>query len=70
VGTGNRVAVRARRGIAEQLYELLLVAGAQLMPGCDATVIAHEGDGVSVKTSTGEHRVPTRVADSLYVASR
>ena len=37
-------------------------------PGCDATVIDANADGVTVKTDTGEHRVPTRVAESLYVS--
>jgi len=68
--SGPVVVVRVSERLEMSGDALLLVAGAQLMPGCDATVIAHEGDGVSVKTSTGEHRVPTRVADSLYVASR
>jgi DtxR family Mn-dependent transcriptional regulator len=49
---------------------LILVANARLMPGCEATVVAHDADGVTVKTETGEHRVPARVADSLYVTVR
>ncbi len=46
---------------------LVLIAGANLLPGCDATIIDANDDGVTVKTDTGEHRVPTRVAESLYV---
>ena len=49
---------------------LVLVAEAQLMPGCDATVITRDADSVTVKTATGEYRVPARVADFLYVALR
>ena len=49
---------------------LVLIAGAHLLPGCDATVIDANADGVTVKTDTGEHRVPARVAESLYVSSR
>jgi DtxR family transcriptional regulator, Mn-dependent transcriptional regulator len=49
---------------------LNLIAAAHLMPGCDATVVDASSDGVTVKTDTGEHRVPTRVADSLYVCAR
>jgi DtxR family Mn-dependent transcriptional regulator len=49
---------------------LVLIAGAHLMPGCDATITQAGKDGVTVKTDTGEHRVPTRVAESLYVSSR
>ena len=37
---------------------LVLIAGAHLMPGCDATVVDANADGVTVKTETGEHRVP------------
>jgi len=46
---------------------LVLIADAHLMPGCDATVLHANADGVTVTTDTGEHRVPTRVAESLYV---
>jgi hypothetical protein len=46
---------------------LVLIAGANLLPGCDVTVVDLNADGVTVKTDTGEHRVPTRVAESLYV---
>ena len=49
---------------------LSLIAGARLMPGCDATVIGAGADGVTVKTETGEHRVPPSVAESLYVSAR
>ena len=49
---------------------LRLISDAQLMPGCDATVISRDASGVNVKTTTGEHVVPTRVAESLYVSAR
>jgi DtxR family transcriptional regulator, Mn-dependent transcriptional regulator len=49
---------------------LVLIAGAHLMPGCDATVLHSNAEGVTVTTDTGEHRVPSRVAESLYVSSR
>ncbi len=49
---------------------LVLIAGAHLLPGCDATIVDLDADGVTVKTDTGEHRVPTRVAESLYVLAR
>jgi len=48
---------------------LALIAGAHLLPGCDATVVRAGADGVTVKTDTGEHRVPARVAESLYVSA-
>ena len=44
-----------------------LVAQAGLTPGCDATVIESGRDSVSVRTATGEHRVPPRVAEQLHV---
>ena len=37
---------------------LVLIAGANLLPGCDATIVDLNADGVTVKTDTGEHRVP------------
>jgi len=46
---------------------LVLIAGANLLPGCDVTVVDLNADGVTVNTDTGKHRVPTRVAESLYV---
>ena len=46
---------------------LVLIAGAHLMPGCDATITEAGKDGVTVETDNGEHRVPKRVAESLYV---
>lgn len=49
---------------------LVLIAGAHLLPGCDATVVQTDADGVTVKTDTGEHRLPKRLAESLYVSSR
>jgi DtxR family Mn-dependent transcriptional regulator len=49
---------------------LVLIADAHLLPGCNATVVRLGADGVTVTTDTGEHRVPTRVAESLYVSSR
>ena len=49
---------------------LSLIATAHLLPGDDATVVARDADGVTVKTATGEFQVPGRIADSLYVALR
>jgi DtxR family Mn-dependent transcriptional regulator len=49
---------------------LTLIAAARLMPGNDATVVTRDADAVTVKTETGEHRVPARVAESLYVSAR
>jgi DtxR family Mn-dependent transcriptional regulator len=47
---------------------LALIARAQLTPGSDATVVGREGNDITVKTASGEHIVPARVADSLYVS--
>ncbi len=49
---------------------LVLIAEAHLLPGCDASIVQINADGVTVKTDTGEHRVPPRVAESLYVLAR
>jgi DtxR family Mn-dependent transcriptional regulator len=48
---------------------LRLLAEARLIPGCSATVLDSEGEGVKVKTSVGEHTVPAEVAEQLYVAA-
>jgi DtxR family Mn-dependent transcriptional regulator len=45
------------------------IADAQLIPGSNAIVVAQDADNVTVKTSTGEHHVPARIAESVYVAS-
>src|SRR5262249_31453944 len=45
------------------------IADAQLIPGANATVVANDDDSVTVKTKTGEHAVPARIAESLYVAA-
>jgi DtxR family Mn-dependent transcriptional regulator len=47
---------------------LKLVATARLMPGCSATIVDHDDDGVHVTTATGEYVVPSKVAEQLYVA--
>jgi DtxR family transcriptional regulator, Mn-dependent transcriptional regulator len=48
---------------------LRLLAEARLIPGCTATVLESSDRGVKVKTSVGEHTVPTDVAEQLYVAT-
>ena len=68
VGPVNIARVSERLEMSDEA--LNLIAAAHLMPGCDATVVDTDADGVTVKTDTGEHRVPARVADSLYVALR
>jgi DtxR family transcriptional regulator, Mn-dependent transcriptional regulator len=49
---------------------LQMVAAARLVPGASATVVGREGDGVRVKTATGEHVVPDTVGEQLYVSVR
>jgi DtxR family Mn-dependent transcriptional regulator len=46
---------------------LRLVAAARLMPGCSATITERTTDAVHVHTATGDHVVPTRVAEQLHV---
>jgi len=48
---------------------LRLLAGARLIPGCNATVLEHTGGGVRVRTSAGETTVPPAVAEQMYVAA-
>jgi DtxR family Mn-dependent transcriptional regulator len=47
---------------------LALIAAARLLPGCEATVIDSRDGAVTVKTETGEHLVPRKVADHLHVS--
>ncbi|HWS47079.1 MAG TPA: metal-dependent transcriptional regulator [Acidimicrobiia bacterium] len=49
---------------------IALIAAANLLPGRDATVVGRDDDAVTVETETGEHRVPARIAESLYVTTR
>ncbi len=46
---------------------LQFVARAALIPGSNATVIATEPAGVRVRSANGEHLVPTKFAEQLYV---
>ncbi len=64
-GTVTIARVSERLELSDE--SLHLVATAQLLPGCDATIVEHNDDGVRLKTATGEHVVPARVADQLYV---
>jgi DtxR family transcriptional regulator, Mn-dependent transcriptional regulator len=47
---------------------LNFVATANLVPGATATVMGTEAGGVRVRTNSGEHVVPTKVAEQLYVS--
>jgi DtxR family Mn-dependent transcriptional regulator len=48
---------------------LNLVATARLTPGATATVVERSATGVLLHTSTGEHTVPTVVAEQMFVTS-
>jgi len=43
------------------------VAEVSLVPGAVATVLDRDGDAVAVRTETGDHRVPSAIAEQLYV---
>jgi DtxR family transcriptional regulator, Mn-dependent transcriptional regulator len=47
---------------------LRLISTAHLLPGSDATVIDNREGVVTVKTETGEHEVPRKVADHLHIS--
>ena len=47
---------------------LKLIATAHLLPGREATVIDNREGVVTVKTETGEHEVPRKVADHLLIS--
>ena len=48
---------------------LVLLAGAQLIPGSDAVVVGPAPDGVIVKTASGEETIPMRLADLMFVTT-
>jgi len=47
---------------------LSFVAGAALVPGSIASVVRRDRDAVVLETAKGEQRVPTTLADLLFVA--
>jgi DtxR family Mn-dependent transcriptional regulator len=47
---------------------LRLIATAHLLPGSEATVIDSREGAVTVKTETGEHEVPRKVADHMHIS--
>jgi hypothetical protein len=46
---------------------LVLLAGAQLIPGSGAVVVGPVPDGVIVKTASGKQTIPMRLADLMFV---
>jgi DtxR family Mn-dependent transcriptional regulator len=46
---------------------LKLIAQAELIPGSPATVVEQTGTGVRVKTGAGEHTIPTKAAEQMFV---
>ena len=58
--------VSERLEIDDEGIELL--AAAHLMPGNAATVVENADGAVTVETETGEHTLPKRVAENLYVS--
>ena len=47
-----------------------LLAAAGMMPGCKATVVENVDGSVTLDTETGQHILPRRVAENLYVSLR
>jgi hypothetical protein len=43
------------------------VAAASLTPGAHATVLERNSDDISVRTESGEHRIPAAIAEQLHV---
>jgi DtxR family Mn-dependent transcriptional regulator len=48
---------------------LRLVAKARLIPGATATVMERRDDGMRVKTPAGEHTIPIKVAEQMFVTT-
>ena len=49
---------------------LAYVAGAALIPGSEVSVVGRDGELMLVETAAGAQRVPSALADLLFVASR
>ena len=45
---------------------IAFLAGAELIPGSNAVVVAISADGVKVKSALGEHTVPRQLASLIY----
>lgn len=67
VAPGDVVVTRIAESLEADDTGLALVARARLMPGCPATVVSEGPDGLTVRTPTGEHVVPTSVAAQMFV---
>lgn len=48
---------------------LRLLAHTRMIPGAIATVLQRNKDGVTVKTSAGEHDIPAAIAEQVYVSA-
>jgi DtxR family transcriptional regulator, Mn-dependent transcriptional regulator len=44
------------------------LAAARMMPGCEATVVENIDGTVTIDTETGQHTLPRRVAENLFVS--
>jgi len=66
---GDVTVVRVSERLEMNDEGLRVVVDARLVPQSEATVIEHRDGGVLVKTVSGEHLVPARVADQLYVSA-
>lgn len=57
--------------ISEQLQldadALALLSQAGLIPGCAATLVSHDPAGITVRTPAGDHLVPTRVTQQVWI---
>lgn len=49
---------------------LAFVAGAGLIPGSEVSVVGRDGEQLLVETAAGPQRVPSALADLLFVAAR
>jgi DtxR family transcriptional regulator, Mn-dependent transcriptional regulator len=48
---------------------LKLLSEARMIPGCGATIVDRNSDGVVVETATGRHVIPNDVADQVAVTA-
>jgi DtxR family Mn-dependent transcriptional regulator len=67
VRPGPVVIARISEKLELEAVALGLLADGDLIPGRDATVVERDGDGVTLRTATGDHTVPDRIARLMWV---
>jgi DtxR family Mn-dependent transcriptional regulator len=67
-GPGPVVVRRVNERLEIDDEGIQLLAAAAMTPGCEATVVHNVDGSVTLETETGQHTIPRRVAENLYVS--